>query len=491
MKKGREKWRNLAVFDDYPLAQSLLLLYEYECNYSYMDYERRGGMESNYGLISLIPVAVVIITAVITRRALEPLILGAVVGFLILAKENFVVEYLAALYKVIGENAYFIVIFGLFGIYIKLLTDANATSGFTKVALKFANTKKKTGVLAWFMGIIFFLDNYFSILGAAVSNIAIADKNKMSREMFAFSVNMVACATCIIIPYALWGTYMSSQIEIAMKMEAGTGLAEVIKAVPFMFYAWISLIFVLLYHFRIIKPFGPMKLAEQRAETTGKLLPEDIEEEAHIEDEQEATNILNFIIPMVALIAVTLVTKELTYGLLVGIILCVVMYIPQKLIKLGEALDSICAGFSDMMGVTAIVISAFVLQAANTKLGLAPFVVNSAKGIMSAELLPMIAFLVLLVLGFVTGSFWGMAAVCFPIMLPLAEVVGAPLYLTIGAVIAGAAAGSTVCFYGDSATLTCGITKIRNIDYARTALPMIVPIIVVTAVLYGIAGFVM
>ncbi|MEG1742493.1 MAG: Na+/H+ antiporter NhaC family protein, partial [Acetivibrio sp.] len=90
-----------------------------------------------------------------------------------------------------------------------------------------------------------------------------------------------------------------------------------------------------------------------------------------------------------------------------------------------------------------------------------------------------------------TGSFWGMAAVCFPIMLPLVDSLNANMYLTIGALIAGAAAGSATCFYGDSVTLTCGITKIKNLDYVRTAFPLIAPMIAVTAVLYLVAGFVL
>lgn len=338
------------------------------------------------------------------------------------------------------------------------------------------------------MGIIFFLDNYFSILGAAVSNIELSDRNRMSREMFAFTVNLVACATCILVPYALWGTFMISQIEEVLSIK--DGMPQLISAVPFMFYAWISLLFVLLYQFRIIKPFGKMAKAEARAEETGKLLPQDLDEPEKKNEDMKATNLLNFILPMGSLIAVTLITSELMYGLIVGIVLCMVMYIPQKLLKFSEAFDSICAGFSDMVVVTAIVISAFVLQKANDQLGLAEFVVNGSKDIMSANLLPALAFIILLLLGFVTGSFWGMAAVCFPIMLPLAETVGADLSLTIGAVIAGAAAGSTVCFYGDSVTLTCGITKIRNIDYAQTALPMILPIIVITFIAYLVAGFV-
>lgn len=447
---------------------------------------------TTYGILSLLPVCVVIVSAIITKRALEPLILGTLVGFIIIAKQNFVVAYLDSLYGELGESSYFIIVFGLFGIYIHMLEKANAISGFTRLGLKFANNKKKTGFLAWIMGIIFFLDNYFSILGAGISNRKIADENRMSREMFAFAINAVACCTCILVPLSLWGVFMSGQIETTLGLPAGSGLADIIKSIPFMFFAWILLIFVLLYQFRIIKPFGLMKKAEYRAETTGVLLPEDLAEEASSsEDEEKAeTSIWNFIIPMAALIAVTLITQELTYGLIVGIVLCFILYIPQKLIGFSEAFDAICRGFEEMFVVTAIVISAFVLQNANDELGLAPFVVNSVVDVITAPLLPVIAFVILMVLGFVTGSFWGMAAVCFPIMLPLADALGANLYLTIGAVIAGCAAGSATCFYGDSVTLTCGIAKIRNIDYLRNALPMLVPPIVLTMIVYVIAGFV-
>ena len=447
---------------------------------------------TDYGLISLVPVLVVIVSAIITKRALEPLILGTLVGFVILAKENFVVAYLDSLYGELGESSYYIIIFGLFGIYIHLLEKANAISGFTKVGLRFARNKKKAAFLAWIMGLVFFLDNYFSILGAGISNREIADKNKMSREMFSFAINAVACCTCVLVPLSLWGVFMSGQIEMTLGIEMGTGLGEIVKSIPFMFFAWVLLVFVLLYQFRIIKPFGPMKKAEERAETTGAVLPEDLAAQApaNSDEDEKPVNILNFIIPMASLIAVTLVTQELTYGLIVGIVLCFILYIAQKLITAAEAFDAICKGFEEMFVVTALVISAFVLQNANDELGLAPFVVNSVVNVISAPLLPVIAFVLLMVLGFVTGSFWGMAAVCFPIMLPLAQALDANIYLTIGAVIAGCAAGSATCFYGDSVTLTCGLTKIRNIDYLRSALPILIPPIVVTVIIYIAAGFI-
>lgn len=448
-------------------------------------------MESTYGIISLLPVIVVIVTAIITKRAVEPLILGSLVGFFILEKQHFVTAYLDSLFGELGESAYYVVIFGLFGIFVCLLEQSNAISGFTQSCLKFANNKKKAGILMWVIGVIMFLDNYFSILSAGIATREIADRNKMSREMFAFSVNSVACCTCVLVPISLWGVFMQGQIEQSLGLEAGTGLGELVKAVPFTVLAWVLLVFVLLYQLRIIKPFGKMKDAELRAETTGRLLPEGLEEEHEGEEEKGVTNIWNFLIPMIGVVGVTLVTSELMYGLLVAIVLCFLLYIPQKLLKFGQAFDTICKGFEDMFVVTAIVISAFVLQNANDALGLAPFVVNSAVGIMSANLLPVVAFIILWALGFATGSFWGMMAVCFPIMLPLATQLDASIYLTIGAIISGAAAGSATCFYGDSVTLSCGIAKIRNNDYLQTGLKLMIPPMVVTAVIFVILGFVM
>jgi Na+/H+ antiporter NhaC len=339
------------------------------------------------------------------------------------------------------------------------------------------------------MGNIFFLDNYFSILGNAVSNRKLSDSNKMSRELFAFNVNVVACAICVLVPIALWGVFMSGNIENVLGLEEGTGIAEIAKAVPFMFYAWVSLVFVLLYNFKIIPLFGNMKKAELRAEQTGQVFPDSTPTEQTEDEEKPETNIINFLLPMIALIGTTVVTGELTYGLVVGVVLCLVMYIAQGILKPAAAFDSIVGGFCDMMICTAIVISAFVLQQANDALGLAPFVIEAVQPFMSPNMLPVVTFCVLLSLGFVTGSFWGMAAVCFPIVLPLALAIDANLSLTIGAVISGAAAASTVCFYCDSVTLTCSITKIKNIEYARTALPLAVPMIIVAIILYLIVGF--
>lgn len=84
-----------------------------------------------------------------------------------------------------------------------------------------------------------------------------------------------------------------------------------------------------------------------------------------------------------------------------------------------------------------------------------------------------------------------MAAVCFPIMLPLAESLDANLYVTIGAVIAGAAAGSSTCFFGDRLHFRAAFRRYETTTSSGPALPMVVPPIIVTIILYLIFGFVL
>ncbi|MDR2487113.1 MAG: sodium:proton antiporter, partial [Clostridiales Family XIII bacterium] len=76
-------------------------------------------------------------------------------------------------------------------------------------------------------------------------------------------------------------------------------------------------------------------------------------------------------------------------------------------------------------------------------------------------------------LAFCTGSFWGVAAIAFPIIIPLAQTLDVNVLLASGAVISGAVFGSHTCFYSDAATLTCVATQIKNSDYARVVLPVI------------------
>lgn len=104
--------------------------------------------------------------------------------------------------------------------------------------------------------------------------------------------------------------------------------------------------------------------------------------------------------------------------------------------------------------------------------------------------LPLIAFVVVAVLSFTTASFWGMPAIAFPIIIPLAQSCGCNLFLAAAAVVSGAVFGSNACFYGDAAFLVCKTTNIATWEYGKTAtFQMLIPFVLACIVYIGYALF--
>jgi Na+/H+ antiporter NhaC len=132
-----------------------------------------------------------------------------------------------------------------------------------------------------------------------------------------------------------------------------------------------------------------------------------------------------------------------------------------------------------------------VLQDVNDALGLTPFVIDSVAPIMSSALLPAIVFVVISILAFSTGSFWGVAAIAFPIVLPLAAQMDVNIFVSIAAVATGTVFGSQACFYSDSVTVVAAATGIRNMDYAKNSIPLIMIPFAIGIIGYLICGFVM
>ena len=155
----------------------------------------------------------------------------------------------------------------------------------------------------------------------------------------------------------------------------------------------------------------------------------------------------------------------------------------------GKYLDTILTGFKDMIGVLFIVTSAFILRDINSLLGMPEFVIGMAKTAMSPQVLPVAAFLIVNLLAVAAGNFWGVCALSFPVIIPIAQALDTNVLLTAGAIISATAAGSHLCFFGAEATLACSSTGIENVRYAQTSVPMLVIPVGISILLYLAAGF--
>jgi Na+/H+ antiporter NhaC len=459
----------------------------------------------SYGLISLLPVACVIITAVITRRAVEALIVGTLIGSAIIAgtglsggawfagaATGFWGTWFKFILAEIGDSANYIVMFGMFGALIRLLDDSGSALGFADVGAKVSNSRKKTMIFTWLLGIIIFIEDYLNALGVGVAMRTLTDKWKISREFLAFLVNSTGAAVCILVPISTWGVLYSSQIDLLGIFGDMHGIEAYTRSIPFMLYAWIAVLIAPLFCLGVIPLFGPMKKAETRALETGRTFPDWYYEGGEADEttmKVKPSSAWNFIVPIVVMVIVTLISNfNITLAVIVSYTICFLMLFFQKKLRLGDFIDKLVAGFKDMLYVTMLVLIAFMLQDVNETLGLTPFVIKTVAPVLSPMLFPTITFLIVAVLAFCTGSFWGVAMISFPIILPLAMAMNVNPFLAIGAVSAATSFGSHACFYSDAVTVTSAATGIRNMDYAKTSIPLIMVPFFIAVVLYLIVG---
>lgn len=455
--------------------------------------------ETTYGLISLLPVLIVIVTALITKRTLECLIVGSMVGFVILDGKGFLGEWVNSALAVFGESAWYILVFGVFGIVIMLLEKSGGAQGISQLGTKFAKTRGMALFATWILGILIFIDDYLNNLGVSVAMRNVTDRFKVSRELLAYIINSTGAAVCVLIPISSWAVFMSGQYDsLGVTGSNGTSLGAYIQSIPYMFYAWLAVIMAPLIAFKIFPVFGPMKQAELRA-SGGDVFPasyyerlkkNEIEE---VKDEFESgkARAMNFIIPMVIFVAGTILTDgDILMGGVLTVIACAVMFLPQKLMTISEFCDISFKGFTSMSFVTGLVLTSFILGKANERLGLTPYIIDKVEPLLSPGLLPAITFLLVAFLAFACGSFWGIIAIVAPIIVPLALALDCNIYLVGAAIVSGTVFASHTCFYADAVTLISATCQIQNTDYAKTAIPIAAVPVVISAILYLIFGYI-
>ena len=200
-------------------------------------------------------------------------------------------------------------------------------------------------------------------------------------------------------------------------------------------------------------------------------------------------NILDFVLPIGVLIALTIVTGELFLALIAAIAVCFLLYIPRKKMTAARFCDLAMHGFCNMIPTVAIIYFVFVMQQGMTDIGIASYVIDAVRPVISPVLLPAITFLLVAALNFATGSTWGIPALVSPIILPLALSIGVNPLVVMGAIVSGATLGSHACFYSDATVLTSSCCKMNNMDHALSQLPYAMCAAGIATAGYLICGF--
>jgi tetracycline resistance efflux pump len=205
--------------------------------------------------LSIVPAAVALGLAIITRRVLLSLGIGILLGALLLADFSVVAAgtYIVNTVKGVviedgGINTWnmsIVVFLLLLGMMTAVLTLSGGTRAFANWALIHIKDKKGASLLAAFLGVFIFIDDYFNSL--AVGSIArpVTDRFNVSRSKLAYILDSTAAPMCIIMPVSSWGAYIMtiiSGILLSHGMTEYSPLGAYVALIPMNFYAIFSLI---------------------------------------------------------------------------------------------------------------------------------------------------------------------------------------------------------------------------------------------------------
>jgi len=457
-------------------------------------------LDGGYGLISCIPIVVLLVSVLWTRRIFECILVSiAIALFIGEGLSGILWSFIDLIYVMLADETYswILLMLLLFGGLIKLLEESGGTFGFGAVATKYIKSDKSSLVATYILGILIFIDDYLNNLTIGSAMRGITDQYKVLREMLAITINTTGAPICVLNPFSTWAVFIFGLMQAVGVTGDQTLVVGFTKLIPYIFYAIIAVAMVPFMIYGVIPRVGPLKKAYERA-NDGVLFPVELASSS-MEFDEERDRILgrvkpklrNFLIPMLVVVAVTLVTEDLVPGVITGIVTCFVLYIPTKNMRITQFFDTFFEGIKDMIFIATFIMMAFIFVEAVNGLGFSDYVIETVKPYMIGGTIPVITFIVVGVMSFAGMDFWAVMILFFPIVVPLSQHFGIDLYLAMGSIVSGAVFGGHACFFSDQMLMSSASVQIRPTDEAICLLPYAVMAAIVTAILYLIFGFVL
>jgi len=300
---------------------------------------------------------------------------------------------------------------------------------------------------------------------------------------------MGACV-CVLIPFTSWAAFAVGTIS-----EQGLGFNDYVRSIPYMFFPWIAIIVCLLVAIGVIPKVGLIKKAYERVAAGGPVL---LEEKAgaslvniEVDENAKPTTPLNFIVPIVVLIAAVLIfDNDVIHGIIAALVVQAVMYIAQRIMTLEEYMSTLFEGISSMAPLAVVISFAYVLGSANDAMGFAPYVIGIMTKAISPQLLPAFAFIIVALVAFAAASFWVLIIITVPIFVPLSVSMGVDPAIIVAGIMSGVAFGSKFCFYSDAVFMTSAGTGISNMTQIKAVAPYVLGSAVLAILFYLAVGFI-
>ncbi len=448
-----------------------------------------------FGIVSVLPAAFLIFYVFYTKRILESLMLGGLLGFLMAHKGGFFSPLSDTFLEImINEDiGWLFIVCGLMGSIISLIEKAGGAFAFGDWVSKRAKSAKTTLIWTYILALIMFIDDYLACLTIGASMTPITDRYKQPREILAYIIDSTAAPMCVLVPISTWAIFIGKLMEQHGLAPSGQGVIYFVKTIPFNFYAWAAMIVTLLVILGVIPKIGPMKGAFQRVAETGVLAPPGSEKIDMRAGEDfivpENPKLATFFLPIICLVTATIALDvDMQKGVITTCAFIFVYYVSTGIMSPEEYMDLLIKGIKNMLFPLFMVILAYFFAAACEQIAFIDFVIDVGMRFMSPAMLPLVIFITFGITEFVMGISWGMYVIAMPIVIPLSAALGANPYIAVGAVCSAGVWGSHICFYSDATILTSAACGCDNFRHAITQLPYGVMGMILSIIAFFTAG---
>ena len=418
------------------------------------------------------------------------------------------------------SNAYnvgILVFLVVLGIIVVLMNKAGGSRAYGEWAAAHIKGRRGVALSTFFLGVLIFVDDYFNCLTVGSVMRPITDKHNISRSKLAYLIDSTAAPICIIAPISSWAAAVSGTVE------GVNGISLFINTIPYNLYAFLTILMVIFISVSDTD-YGPMKIHEDNAKNGDIFTTQNNTYEQDAQPVTERGRVIDLILPVAVLIVFCVVGMIYTggffsgtdfvtafancdaaYGLSLGsisaLIVIIAYYMLRRVLKFNECMDSIAAGFKQMVPAILILTFAWTLKTMTNHLEAGAFVsgvVQSATAL--SVLLPVILFVVAIGLAFATGTSWGTFGILIPIVTSvfdaeLANVsqtgeIPSMVIICISACLAGAVCGDHCSPISDTTIMASTGAQCDHVNHVSTQLPYALTVAAVCVVGYLLSGFV-
>lgn len=482
--------------------------------------------EAKGTLWSLFPPVIAIGLALITKEVYSSLFVGILSGGIIYAAASG--TGFEGTFKAVVQdglitnlsNAYnvgILVFLVVLGIIVVLMNKAGGSRAYGEWAAAHIKSRQGVALSTFFLGVLIFVDDYFNCLTVGSVMRPITDKHNISRSKLAYLIDSTAAPICIIAPISSWAAAVSGTVE------GVNGISLFINTIPYNLYAFLTILMVIFISISDTD-YGPMKIHEDNAKNGDIFTTKNNTYEQDAQPVTERGRVIDLILPVAVLIVFCVVGMIYTggffsgtdfvtafancdaaYGLSLGsisaLIVIIAYYMFRRVLKFNECMDSIAAGFKQMVPAILILTFAWTLKTMTNHLEAGAFVSGVVQGATALSvLLPVILFVVAIGLAFATGTSWGTFGILIPIVTSVFEAelanvaqtgeIPSMVIICISACLAGAVCGDHCSPISDTTIMASTGAQCDHVNHVSTQLPYALTVAAVCVVGYLLSGFV-